>query len=64
MQHITTQKNQEPEGNVYVDPECRKVFVNLKRIKRTDPALQSTLKKKKRRSYNERFSSENKLFLL
>ena len=46
VHHITTQRNKEPEGKVYVHPECTKVFVNLKRIKRTDPAPQSTPKKK------------------
>ena len=56
VQHITPQRNKEPEGNIYVHPECRKAVVNLKRIKRTDPAPQSTPKKKKLRSCNERLS--------
>ena len=34
VQYITTQRNKDPKGNVYVNPECSKVFVNLKRIKK------------------------------
>ena len=48
--------------NVYVHPECRKRFVNLKRIKKTDLAPQSTPKKKKLRSCKERFSWKTNCF--
>ena len=45
-----------------VHPECRKVFVNLKRIKRTDSAPQNTPKKKKLRSCNVRFNLKPNCF--
>ena len=62
VQHITTQRNKEPEGNIYIHPECTKVFVNLKRIRRTGPAPQSTPKKKKLCSCKERFSWQTNCF--
>ena len=47
---------------IYVHPECRKVFVNLKRIKRSESTPQNTPKKKKLRSCNERFSLKSNCF--